>query len=148
MKNKKYVIGLPIALILGFGFYAFAQRTSVPPRVKASFEKKFPQVKKVSWGKESDKEWEAEFQMNGTEYSANFLEDGAWKETEREIKKKDIPDNVLATLNTQFPEYNIDEVELVENPNGSQYEIALEKGKEEMEVLIGTDGQLIKTIDE
>ncbi len=148
MKNKKYIIGLPIALILGLGIYAFAQRTSAPFRVQASFVKKFPNVKKVTWDKESEKEWEAEFKMDGIEYSANFLEDGTWKETEHEIKKNDIPESVLATLQTQFLGYSIDGVELIENPNGSQYEIGLEKGKEEIEVLIGTDGQLIKTLDE
>ena len=148
MKNKKYIIGLPIALILGLGIYAVAQRTSAPFRVQASFVKKFPNVKKVTWDKESEKEWEAEFKMDGIEYSANFLEDGTWKETEHEIKKNDIPESVLATLQTQFLGYSIDGVELIENPNGSQYEIGLEKGKEEIEVLIGTDGQLIKTLDE
>lgn len=148
MKNKKYVIGLPIALILGLGIYAFAQRTSAPLRVQASFVKKFPNVKKVTWDKESEKEWEAEFKMDGIEYSANFLEDGTWKETEHEIKKNDIPENVVTTLKKQFSEYSIDEVEFIEDPNGSQYEIGLEKEKEEIEVLIGTDGQLIKTLDE
>ena len=148
MKNKKYIIGLPIALILGLGIYAFAQQTSAPLRVQASFVKKFPNVKKVTWDKESEKEWEAEFKMDGIEYSANFLEEGTWKETEHEIKKNDIPESVLATLQTQFSGYSIDGVELLENPNGSQYEIGLEKEKEEIEVLIGTDGQLIKTLDE
>ena len=85
-----------------------------------------PQVKKVKWDKESDAEWEAEFKMDGMEYSANFLEDGTWKETEHEIEQKDIPDAVRATLDNELPGYEIEEAEISETVDGLTYEFEVE----------------------
>lgn len=142
MKNKKIIIGLPLAALLGLALFAFASNRSVPLRVKAAFVKKFPQVKKVKWDKESDAEWEAEFKMNGMEYSANFLEDGTWKETEHEIEQKDIPDAVKATLDTELSGYEIEEAEISETVDGLTYEIEVEKGEQELEVSIDVHGKL------
>jgi len=63
---------------------------SVPEKVKSAFAGKFPNASSVKWDKENDEEWEAEFKMDGKEYSANFTVDGNWKETEYEIKKSEI----------------------------------------------------------
>ena len=41
-----------------------------------------PAATDVKWGKESAKEYEAEFRLNGNNVSANFGSDGAWVETE------------------------------------------------------------------
>ncbi|WP_431160796.1 PepSY-like domain-containing protein [Flagellimonas beolgyonensis] len=142
MKNKKIIIGLPLAALLGLALFAFASNRSVPLRVKAAFVKKFPHVKKVKWDKESDAEWEAEFKMDGMEYSANFLEDGTWKETEHEIKIKDIPDTVKATLNSEFAGYEIEEAEISETVDGLTYEFEIEKGEEELEVAIDAQGKV------
>lgn len=142
MKNKKVIIGLPLAALLGLTLFAFTSNRSVPLRVKAAFVKKFPHVKKVKWDKESDAEWEAEFKMDGMEYSANFLEDGTWKETEHEIKIKDIPDTVKATLNSEFAGYEIEEAEISETVDGLTYEFEIEKGEEELEVAIDAQGKV------
>jgi len=150
MKNKKIIIGLPLAALLGLALFAFASNRSVPLRVKAAFVKKFPQVKKVKWDKESDTEWEAEFKMDGMEYSANFLEDGTWRETEHEIKQKDIPDVVRVTLDSELSGYEIEEAEISETVDGLTYEFEMEKGEEELEVSIDSHGKLIhkKVADE
>jgi hypothetical protein len=120
----------------------------VPAAVKKAFESKFSEAKKVEWEKEKDSEWEAEFEQNGIEYSANFLADGTWVETEHEIKKEEIPVAVLAKLQLDFEGYKYDEVELSETPNGKFYEMELEKGKEEIEVTFSEEGKLISKKEE
>lgn len=134
-------------LMLGFLIIilqACAQTTDVPQKAKDAFAKKFPTAKKVKWDKENKTEWEAEFKMNGKEYSANFSSDGSWMETEYEIKKSDLPEAVKKTLMTEFSEYKIEEIELSETPDGKVYEFAFEKGETEMEVAISPDGKVLK----
>jgi hypothetical protein len=129
-------------LLLGFGVMSCAQST--PSAVKSTFAKKFPNAKSVEWEKENDSEWEAEFKINEVEYSANFSNDGTWKETEHEIKESELPNAVKNTLDNQFGDYKVEEVELIETPEFSGYEIELEKGEETIELVIDNSGKVLK----
>ncbi|WP_232623019.1 PepSY-like domain-containing protein [Pareuzebyella sediminis] len=143
MKKIKILGAVLFAATIGSSIYAFGTSEDAPQKVKDSFAQKFPSVKKVKWDKENETEWEAEFKMKGTEYSANFLEDGTWQETEHEIKKNAIPAKVKTTLDTEFTGYKIEEAELSETVKGSVYEFELEKGKEKIEVNMDSNGKVV-----
>lgn len=138
--------GIAVAVLLTAAFQVNAQ--DVPQKVKEEFGKKFPNAQKVKWDKENDTEWEAEFKMNGKEYSANFTNDGTWKETEQEIKVSELPDAVKKTLEKEFAGYKIEEAEISETPQGTFYEVEVEKGKQEFEVLLSKDGKVLKKEEE
>lgn len=141
MKSLKIILGAFLICTL----VAFTSGgDKAPQKVKQAFAKKFPTAKKVKWEKENASEWEAEFKMNKVEYSANFLEDGTWKETEHEIEEKAIPKNVKAALMTAFPGYEIEEAEISETKDGMVYEFEIEKGELEMEVAINSSGKVVK----
>jgi len=135
------ILMLSLVMILS---QACAQKAEVPNQVKDAFSKKFPTAKKVKWEKEHETEWEAEFKMDGMEYSANFSTDGTWMETEYEIEKSDIPAAVKQTLDQEFAGYEIEEAEISETKDGKVYEFELEKGKNEFEVRILLDGRVLK----
>ena len=141
MKSLKVILGAFLICTI-FAFSSGVDK--VPQKVKEAFTKKFPTVKKVKWEKETATEWEAEFKMNKVEYSANFLEDGSWRETEHEIKEKDIPKNVKSTLTTTFPDYEMEEAEISETQNGIVYEFEIENGETEMEVTIDPNDKFVK----
>ena len=119
-------------------------QSKAPSNVKSVFAKKFPTAKKASWDKENDTEWEVEFKMNGKDYSANFLTNGTWKETEYAIKKSEIPRAVKQTLDSQFKGYKIEESEVSETAKGKVYEFALEKDDTDIEVAIAPNGTVVK----
>ena len=144
MKKLKTLGAVLLAIAIGAGIFAFSTIEDAPQKVREAFAKKFPNVKKVKWEKESDTEWEGEFKMKGTEYSANFLQDGTWQETEHEIKKKSIPVIIKTTLETEFSDYEIEEAEISETLQGSVYEFELEMGEEELEVVIDKNGKVLK----
>lgn len=123
---------------------ACGQNNVVPAKVKTALEQKFPNAQKVKWNKENETEWEAEFKLNGEEYSANYSTDGIWKETEHEIENSAIPANVKQSLDTEFSGYKIEEAEISETANGSVYEFAVEKDETTMEVAISPDGKVVK----
>jgi len=134
-----------ITMILAvFSFSACGQKTNVPAKIKTAFDQKFPTAKKVKWEKENEKEWEAEFKMEGKDYSANFDANGNWLETEYEIEENEFPAAVQQTLDKEFSGYEIEEAECSEKANGKFYEFSIEKGETELEVLIAPDGTVIK----
>lgn len=118
-------------------------KEQVPQVVSAAFSEKFPEAKSVQWEKENASEWEAEFQFNGQKYAANFALDGAWKETEYEISKSEIPETVKATLDSQFSEYKIEVAEIMVSDKGNVYELVLESKENEMEVTIDAIGKIL-----
>ena len=141
MKN----LFLMIAVVAMFSLNASGQASKdVPSNIKDAFLKKFPTATKVKWAKENDKEWEAEFNMNNKEYSANYDLKGTWMETEYEISVSEIPAAVKATLDKDFAGYKIDEPEVSETATTKLYEFELKKDKVKMEVSIDAKGKVIK----
>ena len=143
MKNLMLITVLSVA----FSMQSCAQKSdskNPPEKVFSAFKAKFPDAKKVEWEMENDSEWEAEFKLNGKEYSANFSAEGEWLETEYEIKESEIPSNIRAILNQSFSDYEIEELEVAETPSGKSYKMEIEAGEEEYEVTIDTKGNLTK----
>ena len=91
-----------------------AQKTD-PSAVHEAFSKKFPGVSAVEWDKENAREWEAEFEQNGKQLSANFRTDGAWLETETEILVSELPASVQAALKGK----KVKEAARIERADGS-----------------------------
>lgn len=139
---KNLVLVSMLAVI--FSFTACAQKNDVPEKAKNAFTQKFPDAKKVKWSKEDKNVWEAEFKMDGKEYSANFTTEGSWKETEYEIKKSDIPPAVKESLDKEFAGYKMEEAEISETADGKVYEFELEKDQTNMEVAISPEGKVVK----
>lgn len=131
-------------MLMSASLFAGTVKKDVPKVVKDAFAKKFPNAKSVSWDQENASEWEAEFKMDGAEYSANFTNDGAWKETEHEVKQNDVPQNVMASLKKEFPGYGIKESEISETAEGMVYEFEINKSGKTMEVAIDKNGQIVK----
>ena len=137
---NKLVIIVAIAL-LGSVPFVGAQ----PKAVKAAFEKKFPNSTNVKWGKEAPKEWEAEFTFEGNKISANFAEDGAWLETEKQIKSAELPKDVAAAIKAKYPGWKIAEADKTETAkNGTIYEADLKNGAKKKSTAFKEDGTPVK----
>jgi hypothetical protein len=139
--NKLYLIFILVSL----GFTACNQgHQSVPENVLTAFSKKFPAAEKIKWAQENKMEWEAEFKINGKDYSANFDESGSWMETEYAIPEKEIPPQVKTTLENEFSGYKIQASEISETSDGKMNEFELKKGDELIEVSIDLNGNVAK----
>lgn len=135
---------LVIAVVSIYSLTACAQTSKdIPEKVTTAFSQKFPDASKIKWGKENATEWEAEFKMNGKEYSANFNADGKWMETEYEISLSEIPVEVKTTLDNESKGYKIGESEVSETVDGKVYEFELKKGETKMEIAIDASGKVL-----
>ena len=133
------IIGVCFASLM-----ACAQNDNTPKQVLNSFSKKFPTAKSVKWDKENETEWEAEFKLDGTKYSANFDTNGNWKETEHKLKLSEVPEQIKMALTSAFPNSKIEAAELSETSTGTVYEFDIEKGDTDMEIVIDTKGNILK----
>ena len=120
----------------------FACAQTPPQQVSNAFNAKFKGAEKVSWDQEETNEWEAEFTLNGTETSASFDLSGNWLETETEIREKNLPITVKSAIGKKYPGYKIEESVVIESPDFSGYEIAMEKGEMNVEVQVTKYGEL------
>ncbi|WP_051907916.1 PepSY-like domain-containing protein [Flavimarina sp. Hel_I_48] len=130
-------------LLFSSSLFAGTIKKDAPKVVRDAFAKKFPEAKSVKWDKESQNEWEAEFKMDGMEYSANFNNYGVWKETEHEVRQADVPHEVMASLKNEFPGYKIRESEISETSEGMVYEFEVKKGGSEIEVALDSHGKVV-----
>ena len=110
-------------LVVSFLFFStcvFSQKISeksVPQLVKEAFAKKFPGAKVEHWQKENVS-YEAEFDFQKMEMSANFDEKGNCLETECEIKTAELPEAVRQYLEKNFPGKKIKEAAKITDAAG------------------------------
>ncbi|MFH2095843.1 MAG: PepSY-like domain-containing protein [Bacteroidota bacterium] len=136
-----------IAITLGalLNLIACSQTSKdVPANVKAAFTQKFSGATNTKWEYEKDNEWEAEFKMDGKEYSASFDNNGGWLETEYEINNDAIPDAVKTAIENDFAGYKIAESEISETTEGKVYELELKKSGEKIVASFDMNGKLVK----
>ena len=128
-------------LVSGLVLMACGQNPTPPKEVQSAFSKKFNAFHEVKWEQE-DNEWEAEFKLNGTEMSASFDNIGNWLETETEVRKKDVPAEIIKAVVLKFDGWEMEEIERIEKPDFKGYEIALEKEETETEILVSDSGDI------
>ena len=57
---------------------------------------------------------------------------------------KELPDAVNMTLNKEYPDYTITEIDKENDKNIEVYEIDLEKGESKVKVKVSPDGTVVK----
>ena len=129
--------------VLAFALLSFTVK--VPKAVLEGFAKKFPTATEVKWGKENAKEYEANFKINSTAMSANFLTDGSWTETEATIAITALPTAVVNAVKAKYPAHTIIGADKIEKANGQiTYEAEIKKGTKKLEVILNADGSITK----
>lgn len=99
----------------------------------------------VKWGKESAKEYEAEFKLNGNNVSANFGADGAWVETETVMKVTGLPAAVVDAIKKNYPGAVITTAEKLEEPGDKLlYETVIKVNGKKKTLELNADGSLAK----
>lgn len=107
-------------LALGFVISAKAQEVKnadVPPAIKSSFLKLFPNAVVEKWEKEGNG-FEAEFHDNKTEMSVSFGPNGQLLQTEQEIEVKDLPSGIADYAAKNLSGKKIKEASKITDPKG------------------------------
>lgn len=139
---KKQILILAAVIFISFSACGQSEK-DVPAPVKSGFSQKFSGATNIKWGKENDKEWEAEFKLGGRKYSANFDNAGTWVETEYQISVKEIPAAVKTALEKESAGAKIKVSEVTETKDGKSYEFIVGKGENETELVIDNAGNVL-----
>jgi len=130
-----------IALVLISAFATGFAQSKTPSTVMAAFKEKFPSATDVKWGKESAKEYEAAFKLNGGNYSASFDNAGVWLETESPLKFDQLPDKVQNAFDASHKGQTIKAISKIETSKGTmKYEIEVKQGSKTLELFYHEDG--------
>lgn len=76
-----------------------------------------------------------------------FDKANAWVMTKREVKEREVPEVVMnAWRNSEFKNWELDDVDFIETPDGDWYNFELEEPDtdREMDLKIGADGTILK----
>ena len=137
-----------LLVVIGMGLLTMqvdAQKMNakdVPVNVKSSLQKNYA-IKDADWDKEGAN-YEASFEQKGTEISVVFDGIGSILETEREIKKSELPGAILDALKKDYADFELEEAARIETKGVITYETEVEKGKMSLELIFDTNGKLMK----
>ena len=149
MKNKQVIPVLVLLVVTAFGSLAAPTQDlnadRVPAVVLQAFQARFPTVKHAAWKIKSDKNYEAEFILNGTEIAAKFDSMGKWLETESAIPRAKVSQAIRDTAARQFKGYRVIETQSVQRWNEEHliYELHLQNAREIVKALFSSDGAIL-----
>lgn len=123
-----------------------SSQTTVPNSVQQAFHLRHPGVKAV-W-EEQPYGYEAVFEKDGIEYEAEYSPDGQWLETEFEVNANQFSSIVLERVRQQYPDYAITKHEIELTPNGTFYEVEIERGSEEHELYFDDRANRVPNMNE
>ena len=67
-----------------------------------------------------------------------------WIYTSWKIRPNTLPYVVKAVITTNYPDYEIDDVDFYETPAGNYYDIEVEKGDKDLHVKVSERGEILK----
>ena len=145
------VFGVIVLLTAAFLFADEAQDTGkieVPYAVMAAFQKSYPDTKVSGYDKEvvnGKNHFEIETMVDKLEKTYVYLEDATLVQIEEEILAKSLPEIVLASINKAHPKCEIDEADKITRGTTVEYEVVVEVGEKEMELLLALDGKILSS---
>jgi hypothetical protein len=139
---KKLALMTVAVLITTFAFAQKVKEKEVPTSVKTAFQNNFPQAKVEQWEKEGVN-FEAEFELNNSEQSVVFDDQGNLLETEIEIGISQLPKGVLEYVKANYQGQNIKEVAKITDAKGT---VTYESEIKGMDLLFDSTGKFIKEI--
>lgn len=149
MKTQVKLISIVAFSLPSFSVSQDSGGSELPQAVLNNFRLMYPNVpvKEWEWGKE-EMLYEVEFITDGKKHEAYFTREGKWIRTEKEIKKSELPQAVMDSLeHSEFSGWKIDEAEELQlSENQLIYEIEVEQGEQEYDLYFQPDGTLVETI--
>ncbi|MCB1231038.1 MAG: DUF4956 domain-containing protein [Verrucomicrobiae bacterium] len=129
-------------LAFTFAIWAVSLRAgAVPAVVEKAFSEKYPGATVEDWEVDVNGYWEADFELRGIDHRADFMEDGTWVETERNINFNELPDEVQRAVKLDFGNDEISEIEVVDHPRkGLFYDVEFKRPGKNLDIEYKEDG--------
>ena len=121
--------------------------SKVPSVVHNTVNATFPGAIDIDWAKNSNS-YEAEFDLNGVEFTAFVEPNGKLLSFKYDIKFTEFPEAIVSVIKSQYKGYRIDDAEKVEKNDSTYYQAELEgKKKSDLHLVFFADGKLADQIN-
>ena len=121
----------------------------VPSVVLNKFTREYPKARDVEWEKEATT-YKVEFELGwNIDHEIRYNSNGEITMHSHDISKKDLPGAVLQTLNTEFSDYQVDDVKRIASGNEVVFTMELNALlKSDLEVVIDANGVVISRLQD
>jgi hypothetical protein len=139
MKTMLFIFLISVGLSLA----ACSQQLSAketPALVQNTLKARYPDVTAVEWEKKKNL-FEAEFFQGEQELSVLIDPAGHIKMTKQDISSAELPAGVAEALRKDYPDFEVDDAEKREQDGQVYYQVELEKGFREHQLVLGSDGR-------
>ena len=134
-------------LLLGLGASAQAQ-PAVSAAILGQFSTMYADAEDAEWEEDGDN-YLAYFTLNENFATATFSKAGKWVQTVIGMSEKDLPKNVLKTINGNFSNFSYNDVEKTEKKDSTQFNVEIETETKVISLILSSDGKILKkTVEE
>ncbi len=119
---------------------------NVPQPVLSAFKAKFSIAEKTSWEMDYDN-YEADFTVGKSDFSAKFDKDGKWIQTETYLKLSELPKLIREALSKKYGElsgYKVEESKKLEKEKETTYAMEVVKGENTYDLVFDEAGELLE----
>ena len=133
-------------LLLSVFVFGDAQIRKIPAEVTDAFAARYPHAAKVEW-KDKLQYFEAGFELNGSQISADFSSKGEWQGSERIMSFDELPDEVKDGFSKSkyagWDKKSVSEIQQLGKP--LQYKITIAKSDlQKKNLFFDANGKLLK----
>lgn len=104
------------------------KKYNVSPLALRSFNLKYTNAKQILWHQVDVFQWQVNFVLKETQYSALFNSQGKWMETVSLVTLDNTPDSLKQKFEEKYNRDGILQIHHVQTPEKSQYEIKWQNG--------------------
>lgn len=118
------------------------QPTVVPQAITDAINEMYPGATILEFDSEKTG-FEVDILHNNIYKDVYFNTGNEWLYTEWDIKEVNLPDIIMnAYKASDYKDYRIDDIDVIENPAGISYVLELEKGNDEVKMTISSEGKI------
>lgn len=118
------------------------QPTVVPQAITDAINEMYPGATVLEFDSEKTG-FEVDILHNNIYKDVYFNTGNEWLYTEWDIKEANVPSIVMnAYKASEYKDYRIDDIDVIENPAGISYVLELEKGNDEVKMTISAEGKI------
>ena len=140
----KKVIFLVVSLF--YSIVTFAQEIhshEVPSIVLNTFKQKFPKASDMEWELKNT-EYKVEFEIGSTDHEAWLDKSGNIVKHKQDITSNELPKEVTASINKNYKDSRIDDVEKIELGEKVVFKVELKNASKEENLVFDRNGKLVE----
>jgi hypothetical protein len=151
MKSMIAFVAFATFLVSGFavaGDESGLKKSDVPEAVLKAFQISNPKAVANEFSmKTADGETVYEIETKTGELEKDFVysEDGTLLQTDEDITTESLPDVIVESVKKAYPEGKIDEADKITKGSAIEFEVAVEVGETDYELMVASDGKIISS---